>query len=67
MTEPKRGDVGLNPTNSVACTVCGVLVLAVDVQARTDPRVHRRWEGRALLCPTCASTVDRKLIEAGRR
>ncbi len=47
--------------------MCEVLVLAVDVQARTDPRVRRRWEGRALLCPVCAANLDRDLLQAGRR
>ena len=61
------GAVGLNPTNSVPCALCGMLVLAVDVVARRDPRAHPRWDGEALLCPHCASDPTRVLTRPNRR
>lgn len=56
-----KGDMELDRSNLVQCAVCNVVVLAVDVQARRDPRAYRRWDGQALLCSRCAASLDRDL------
>lgn len=40
------------------CDVCGDWVLAVEIQARRDPRLYAEWEGDALLCLQCAYHLD---------
>jgi len=57
----RKGEMALNPSNLVECAICKVVVLAVDVQARRDPRAYRRWEGQVLLCSQCAASLDRDL------
>jgi len=59
--------MALNQSNSVECSMCNTIVLAVDVQARSDPRARRQWEGRALLCWRCARSLDKDLQNVGRR
>ena len=44
--------------NTVKCDVCGDWVLAVEIQARRDPRLYSQWEGEALLCLQCAFQLD---------
>jgi len=59
--------MALNQSSAVECSMCNTVVVAVDVQARSDPRVHRQWEGQALLCWRCALSLDRDLRNVGRR